>query len=155
MFNVRDQVIRLHHSLGKQVNKKTQDFDREKIYGQRLVETFAEDIGKSGVFVWTSLQFYKYAPDIEEYLAKKGKDISWNQIVTKELPKPPKKVTPPDQQEGERSEKEVPPQIGVVWNEKLGLWDIKINKEDFPVIALLNLRNEIDAFFAEQTSKER
>ncbi len=59
-------------------------------YGERIIETAAEDIGMSASHLWKCVQFYKKFPqnefdDVENELPE-GKNISWYKIYTKYLP---------------------------------------------------------------------
>lgn len=150
-FNLRSDYIRLYHSIGKQIQEKIASFKGESIFGMRIAETVAQDIGKSKSSVDKAMQFYKMYPDLEGLLAKEGKNISWSKITQKYLPTPAEKVKSPAQVE--EGKDLVPPEIYVTWNKDLGLWDIKIKKEDLQTINLLGFKKEIEDFFVEQSKK--
>jgi len=146
-FNIRNEVIRLYHSLGQHVVEKYEDFERAKVYGKHIAETVAFDIGKGERQVQRAIQFYKKYPDLERFLGEHDKTLSWHQITQKYLPEAKEKsVEPPAQKPGE--EAPVPPEIHLAWNEQAGLWDIKIDPKDMKVINLLGFKKEIDDYFA-------
>ena len=87
--NSRMELIKGKWLLGKLVVEKEELFKRAG-YGERIIETVAEDIGMSASHLWKCVQFYKKFPQTEfdevENELPEGKNISWYKIYTQYLP---------------------------------------------------------------------
>ena len=162
-FTINNWAIKLNWSVGKQITEKIPDFERSKVYGKHIIEIIAVDLKRSPSTLYKAMQFFWVAPIFEEWVAKQPKIMRWFHIV-KDLPrlvegkKEGKEVivdiSRSEKIESSLSTKEeetghVSPEIHLAWNKVLELWDIKIDKKDFPVINLLGFKKEIEDFFSE------
>ncbi len=152
-FGIHTTAIKLNHSIGKQITEKIGDFDRAKIYGKSLIQTLAEDVMRSRVGLYKAVQFYKAVPNLDEWLPKQPKNLSWYRIA-KDLPS----LTEAKEKGEEPTispEKEapVPPEIHFVWNDQVKLWDIKIAEEDMEKVNLLGFKKEIEDYFDKKAQK--
>src|SRR3989344_827604 len=83
VFISRMELIQGYHMLGKRILEENENFEREKIYGNKIVQHVANSMGKSRRTIAYSLQFVKQFPDIT--LLPGGKNISWHKICSKVL----------------------------------------------------------------------
>ena len=76
--------------MGKRINEEELNFKRAG-WGEKVVETIAEDLEMSAVHIWKCVQFYKKFElkewdDVAEKLPK-GKAVTWFSICQDVLPK--------------------------------------------------------------------
>ena len=91
-FKSTIELIKGKWELGKRISEEELNFEKAK-YGERIIETIAEDIGWSNSHVWKCIQFYlKFQlPDFEEVIPlikTNTKEPTWYQITQNILPKP-------------------------------------------------------------------
>ena len=148
-FTSRWAVIEGYHALGKRISEDNNNFEREQIYGKKIVQSIAETIGKSERTVYQAIKFYEKYPDLS--LLPEEKNTSWHKITQKYLSAPKEElksellseneITPPNEFEpGE------PPIIGTTWSERLALWEIVIKDEDMKRINVIGVRTKIDEY---------
>jgi len=70
--------------LGKRISEENHNFERVKIYGEKIVQGLAESLNISTRVIWYSLQFADKYPDLNSI--PEGKNITWDKIITKYLP---------------------------------------------------------------------
>ncbi|MCK4817389.1 hypothetical protein KA005_16585 [bacterium] len=83
VFNSRWSLVDGYHRLGERIVTE-QNFDRDEIYGKKIVSGLAESLGKSERTIWRAMQFYEKYPSLDTLPG--GKNISWNKIITQYLP---------------------------------------------------------------------
>jgi len=90
IHNYRLTLIRVYHFLGRRILQDNNNFQREKIYGERLCHTVAESLGQSERTIWRALQFVKKYPDLDKFIdaTKEQKVLSWHKIVQYYLSEP-------------------------------------------------------------------
>lgn len=93
VFRSRMELIETYHHLGKRILEENNNFERQKIYGERLCHAVAQSLGKSDRTIWRSIQFVKKFPNLEEWIGgiAEGKNISWHKIIQIYLPEPKEK----------------------------------------------------------------
>jgi hypothetical protein len=95
IFNSRWELLRTYHELGVRIKEDHGEFERAKIYGQRLCDTIANSLSikpsenSPGYevkprLIYQCLQFVEKYPDINAL--PEGKNCSWSKIVKKYLP---------------------------------------------------------------------
>ena len=84
VFISRWALVEGYHNLGKRILEEHDNFERNKIYGERIVQGLAESLNMSSRILWYSIQFVKKYPDLTT--VPEGKSITWNKIITKYLP---------------------------------------------------------------------
>jgi len=84
-FNSRWELVRAYHELGKRVNEANEMFEREKIYGEKIVQRLAKSLRLSERTIHYAIQFHKQYPELD--LLPAGKNVSWT-LVTKLLTAP-------------------------------------------------------------------
>jgi len=72
-----------YHNLGKRILEEHDNFERAKIYGEKIVQGLAESLNMSSRILWYAIQFVKKYPDLNT--VPEGKNITWNKIITKYL----------------------------------------------------------------------
>ena len=86
VFISRWALVEGYHNLGKRILEEHDNFERKKIYGEKIVQGLAESLNMSGRILWYAIQFVKKYPDLTT--VPEGKNITWNKIITKYLPEP-------------------------------------------------------------------
>ena len=95
IWNYRLTLIKTYHLLGRRILEENNNFERSKIYGERLCHTMSQSLGQSQRTIWRAIQFAKKYPNLDKLL--EGKNISWHKICNLYLPEPKKeKVKLPD-----------------------------------------------------------
>jgi N6-adenosine-specific RNA methylase IME4 len=92
VFESRWTLISAYHALGARILKEHNNFERAKIYGEKIVQRVAESLGKSERTIFQSLQFVKKYPDMNKLPG--GKNISWHKICRNILPELKQKQIP-------------------------------------------------------------
>jgi len=77
-------LVEGYHSMGKRILEEHDNFERNKIYGEKIVQGLAESLNMSSRILWYSMQFVQKYPDLNK--VPEGKNITWNKIITKYLP---------------------------------------------------------------------
>lgn len=90
-LNSRLEIIQGKWEIGQRVNDENDNLERNKVYGKKIVENIAKDIGISSSDLYFCTKFHKEfkADTFEDVLAKlpDGKDLSWYKITQKYLGK--------------------------------------------------------------------
>jgi hypothetical protein len=153
-FNIREDYIKLWHGVGKDLSEQTDNFNRSKVYGNAVIKTVAIDMEKSAVAIYKATQFYKMYPDLQGFLEDQGKNISWSFIT--------KKLLPAEKLEGEEGtgekKEDAPtvdttrpiPQVEMIWEEKLDLWQVHITKGDLDMIDVVGLKTLCENYLQKQ-----
>ena len=77
-------IVEGYHNLGKRILEDHDNFERAKIYGQKIVQDLAISLNISSRILWYAIQFVQKYPDLTK--VPEGKNITWNKIITKYLP---------------------------------------------------------------------
>jgi len=83
VFISRWALVEGYHSLGKRILEEHDNFERAKIYGEKIVQGLAESLNMSSRILWYAMQFVQKYPDLNK--VPEGKNITWNKIITKYL----------------------------------------------------------------------
>ena len=83
VFISRWALVEGYHNLGKRILEEHENFERNKIYGEKIVQGLALSLNMSSRILWYAIQFAKKYPDLNE--VPEGKNITWNKIITKYL----------------------------------------------------------------------
>ena len=88
VYRARQELIEGRHLLGRRILEEVPNFERQKIYGQKIVQMLAESLNVSTRTLYYAMSFATKFPVLEEFLetVEEGKNLSWNKIVTKYLP---------------------------------------------------------------------
>ena len=84
VFTSRWALVEGYHMLGSRILQDNENFEREKIYGKKIVSHLSQSLGKSKQTIYRAIQFVKKYPDIQKLPL--GKNISWHKICNKYLP---------------------------------------------------------------------
>ncbi len=76
-------LVEGYHNLGKRILEDHDNFERAKIYGEKIVQGLADSLGMSSRILWYAMQFVQKYPDLSK--VPEGKNITWNKIITKYL----------------------------------------------------------------------
>lgn len=83
--NARMEVIQGKWELGQMISVENDKMERQRIYGKKIVESLASDIGISSTDLWNCVKFYKElgVKSFEETLPKlpEGKNVTWYKIT--------------------------------------------------------------------------
>ena len=83
-FTSRWILVEGYHSLGLRILQENDNFEREGIYGKKIVSRVTESLGKSERTIWRAMQFAREYPDLS--LLPEGKNTSWHKICNEYLP---------------------------------------------------------------------
>lgn len=83
VYQSRWVLVEGYHNLGKRILEDHDNFERAKIYGEKIVQGLAESLNMSSRILWYSIQFVQKYPDLSK--VPEGKNITWNKIITKYL----------------------------------------------------------------------
>ncbi len=90
-FTSRWALVEGYHTVGVRILQENDNFERAKIYNEKILQRIAESLGKSERTLYYAVQFAKMYPDLS--LLPEGKNLSWSHIVNKYLTTGEKKVT--------------------------------------------------------------
>ena len=76
-------LVEGYHNLGKRILEDHDNFERAKIYGEKIVQGLALSLNMSSRILWYAIQFVQKYPDLNK--VPEGKNITWNKIITKYL----------------------------------------------------------------------
>jgi len=93
VFTSNWALIEGYHLLGKRILEENGNFERSKIYGEKIASRVAESLGKSERTIDRAIQFYKKFPDLGKL--PDGKAISWTNIVRHYLPEHASEIKDP------------------------------------------------------------
>lgn len=82
-FTARWALVEGYHTLGLRILDENNQFEREKIYGQQIVQRIANSLEKRPRTIYYAIQFAKDYPDLNKL--PEGKNTSWFQIISKYL----------------------------------------------------------------------
>lgn len=105
VFTSRWALVEGYWNLGKRISEENDNFERAKIYGEKILQGLAESLDISERTIYYAVQTFKKYPDIQQI--PEGKNISWNKLITQYLLERkeekvlelPKQVNDPDQKE--------------------------------------------------------
>ncbi len=84
VYQSRWALVEGYHNLGKRILEEHDNFERAKIYGEKIVQDLAQSLNMSSRIIWYAIQFVQKYPDLTK--VPEGKNITWNKIITKYLP---------------------------------------------------------------------
>ena len=88
-------LVEGRHLLGTRILEDNENFERENIYGEKIVQCIAQSIKRSRRTVYYSMKFASLYPDLN--ILPSGKNISWTHIINKYLTageEKPVRITP-------------------------------------------------------------
>jgi len=94
-FASRWALVEGYHTLGSRILAENDNFEREKIYGQDIVQRVAISLQKRPRTIYYAVKFASLYPDLN--LLNEGKNLSWHHIINKYLTAgedKPVKITP-------------------------------------------------------------
>ena len=91
-FTSRWVLVQGYHSLGLRILAENDNFERQKIYGQKIVQRVAESLNKKERTIFNAVKFAKKFPDLAAL--PEGKDTSWRKICNEYLPEHKEPVQP-------------------------------------------------------------
>ncbi len=77
-FTARWTIIEGYHALGVRLLQDFGNFERAQIYGDKIIQTVSEYLGKSERTINYAIQFAKMYPDLD--VLPEGKNTSWSKI---------------------------------------------------------------------------
>lgn len=84
-YNIRMDLIQLKWDIGNRIIQERGNFKRFG-YGEKMVETVAQDINISRTELFYCIQFAKKYPELSTIMDNFGKDITWTTIKEDHLP---------------------------------------------------------------------
>lgn len=108
IWSSRWTLIETYHKIGKRILEENKNFERKKIYGERIIQTIAESVnsdedenGKKIGRIDTRTLYYaikfakKFPCETEELpgvlMPEEGKNLSWTKVIRRELTTPKEK----------------------------------------------------------------
>jgi hypothetical protein len=82
-FASRWALVEGYHQVGTRILLENDNFERCKIYGEKIAQRIAESIGKSERTINYAIKFAQLYPDLN--LLPEGKNISFHHIINKYL----------------------------------------------------------------------
>jgi len=86
VFTSRWALVEGYWKLGERISEENDNFKREKIYGEKIVQDLAISLNTSSRTLHYAIQVYKKYHKLSEI--PEGKNISWNKLITQYLPEP-------------------------------------------------------------------
>ena len=83
-FNAHWEILEAHHLVGQLICQKVEETG---VKINELTASLAPRLGRSERTLWYAIAFYRKYPNIN--ILPEGKNITWNQIITKYLTSPP------------------------------------------------------------------
>jgi len=77
-------LVEGYHQLGERVVTEN-NLNRVDIYGKNILQGLAKSIGISDRTLYYAIQFYEKYPQLD--FVPEGKNITWNKLITKHLPR--------------------------------------------------------------------
>ncbi len=90
-FTSRWALVEGYHTVGTRILQENDNFERSKIYSEKIAQRVAESLGKSERTINYAIKFAQLYPDLN--MLTEGKNISWHHIINKYLTTGEKKVT--------------------------------------------------------------
>ena len=139
IFNAANEYITCWHEVGARILAENDNFERQKIYGQKIAQSIAESLGKSERTINYAIRFAKDYPDLQKFLNSNGKDLNWFKITQKYLPTPQLKQEIPQFPKGKYSViyADPPWDIG---SQVLDKWGSPL-EDKYPTMSLEELKN--------------
>lgn len=78
IFNSRWALVEGYWNLGKRISEENNNFNRSKIYGQKILQDLAESLNISERTIYYALQAYDKYPELDK--VPKGKNITWKML---------------------------------------------------------------------------
>ena len=91
-FTSRWALVEGYHTLGMRILTENDNFERQKIYGQKIVQRVAESLNKKERTIFNAVKFAKKFPDLA--VLPEGKNTSWRKICNEYLPEHKEPVQP-------------------------------------------------------------
>jgi len=88
VFTSRWALVEGYWELGKRISEENKNFERNKIYGQKIVQGLAESLGIASRTIHYAIKAYEKYPEIGSM--PEGKNLTWNKLITLYLPEPKK-----------------------------------------------------------------
>ncbi|MEK6883835.1 MAG: MT-A70 family methyltransferase [Nanoarchaeota archaeon] len=88
IFISRWALVEGYWKLGERISEENENFKRDKIYGEKIVQGLANSLGISTRTIHYAVQAYNKFPKLGNI--PEGKNISWNKLITQYLPEPKK-----------------------------------------------------------------
>ena len=82
-FTSRWALVEGYHQVGVRILQENDNFERAKIYNEKILQRIAESLGKSERTLYYAVQFAKAFPDLN--LLPEGKNLSWRHVINKYL----------------------------------------------------------------------
>jgi len=92
IFTSRWALVEGYHQLGERIVTEN-NLDRKEIYSKNILQGLAKSIGMSERTLYYAIQFYEKYPKLDT--VPEGKNITWNKLMTKYLPKSENKIILP------------------------------------------------------------
>ena len=86
IFNARDTVIRGKWAIGQRITQEKDNFEKAGITGGAIITTVGKSLGASVSELYSCVKFYEKFPDLEKFLGKQNKNLSWHKVVHELLP---------------------------------------------------------------------
>ena len=84
-FNAAMELIQCNWELGQRISRENDNMQRSEVYGKKVVESLADDLGKSASHLWRCIQVYQFyeVDDFEQLVPKlpEGKNVNWTLAV--------------------------------------------------------------------------
>ena len=91
-FTSRWALVEGYHTFGLRILTENDNFERQKIYGQKIVQRVAESLNKKERTIFNAVKFAKKFPDLA--VLPEGKNTSWRKICNEYLPEHKEPVQP-------------------------------------------------------------
>ncbi len=136
-FTSRWVLVEGYHALGTRILEEYHNFEREKIYGKKIVQCIAQSLDKSKRTIYQSIQFTKKYPDLS--LLPEGKNTSWFKICNKYLPEHNKESVTIEPPEGKYNVVVIDPP----WNMKMIGREVRKDQTiiDYPTMSLGQIKD--------------
>jgi len=83
VFTSRWALVEGYHQLGTRVLEENDNFERAKIYGDKIVQGLGNSLNISKSTIYYAIQFAKKYPKLDE--VPEGKNITWNKVIQENI----------------------------------------------------------------------
>ena len=85
-YNAQQVLIAGYHAIGTRILEERSNFNKLGVkHPQQMLELVSKALGKSDRTLRYAVKFVDKHPDLNAYLEKQGKNVSWRGIITNEL----------------------------------------------------------------------
>ena len=152
-FTSRWALVEGYHAVGKRILEERDVLKQKGISQKQFLAEISQKINRKERSLFYAIAFAQKYPELDSL--PEGKNVSWFKIVQKYLPKAPKPEAPKvtaevEEKEPVTTEEEVTtkpkPQMELVWNPEVDLWQLKLNEHTLTNFDVVHLQRQLEDY---------